>query len=223
MLAGNEILQLIKKDFITEFRLKYAFNGILIYLASTIFIAYLSFKVKVGALNSPTWNALFWIILLFTAVNAIAKSFVQENTGRSLYLYSVVNPQSIILAKMIYNSILMFVLGFSGYFFYSLILGNPVGDQSLFLLNLLLGGLGFASTLTLVSGIASKTSQSATLMAILSFPIIIPVMLMVIKVSMNAIDGLDRSVSQDEMITLLSINVMIATLSYLLFPFLWKS
>jgi heme exporter protein B len=86
-----------------------------------------------------------------------------------------------------------------------------------------LGGLGFASTLTLVSGIASKTSQSATLMAILSFPIIIPVMLMVIKVSMNAIDGLDRSVSQDEMITLLSINVMIATLSYLLFPFLWKS
>ena len=110
-----------------------------------------------------------------------------------------------------------------GYLVFSVILGNPVQDQGMFLLNLILGAVGFSACLTMVSGIASKASNNATLMAILSFPVIIPILLMAIRVSKNAIDGLDWSVSLDKIVTLMAINVIVAVTAYILFPYLWRS
>jgi heme exporter protein B len=117
----------------------------------------------------------------------------------------------------------MMLLSGIGFLFYSLVLGNPVEDKLLFFANIMLGSLGFSSTFTMVSAIASKANNSATLMAILSFPIIIPLLLILIKISKNAIDGLSRSVSWDDLAVLLAINILVSTVSYLLFPYLWKS
>jgi heme exporter protein B len=102
-------------------------------------------------------------------------------------------------------------------------MGNPVQDQPMFLLNLLLTAIGFSSCLTMVSAIAGKAGNNGTLMAILSFPILIPMLLVAIQISKNAIDGLDRGVSLDKVITLLAINGVVGATSYLLFPYLWKS
>jgi heme exporter protein B len=176
-----------------------------------------------GNLSIPTWNALFWIILLFSSVNAVAKSFVQEQQGRQLYYYMIASPESIILSKILYNTGLNLILALLGYGVFSVILGNPVQDQGLFLLNLVLGAMGFSASLTMVSGIASKAGNNSTLMAILSFPVIIPILLMAIRISKNALDGLDWSVSADKLLSLLAINVLVAATSYLLFPYLWRS
>jgi heme exporter protein B len=176
-----------------------------------------------GNLSIPTWNALFWIILLFSSVNAVAKSFVQEQQGRQLYYYMIASPESIILSKIVYNTGLTLILALLGFGVFSVVLGNPVQDQGLFLLNLVLGAMGFSASLTMVSGIASKAGNNATLMAILSFPVIIPILLMAIRISKNALDGLDWSVSSDKLLSLLAINVLVATTSYLLFPYLWRS
>jgi heme exporter protein B len=46
---------------------------------------------------------------------------------------------------------------------------------------------------------------------------------MVIRIAKNALDGLDRSLSLDELITLLAINTIVVTVSLLLFPYLWRS
>lgn len=219
----REVQILVKKELILEWRQRYALNGMLLYVASTILICYLSFNLKSNQLNPITWNALFWIIMLFTSVNAVAKSFIQERQGRFIYYYTIVSPQGVILSKIIYNSLLMVLLAGLGYLFYALVLGNPVQDKPLFLFNILLGAVGFSTTLTMVSGIASKTNNSSMLMAILSFPVIVPILLMVIKISKNAMDGLDRGASQDEIITLLSVNVIVGTVAYLLFPYLWRS
>jgi len=219
----REISQLINKDLILEWRLKYALNGMILYVGSTIFICYLSFNLKQNQIGPFTWNTLFWIIMLFVAVNAIAKSFIQENEGRQLYFYSLVQPQAIIAAKIIYNSLLMILLGGIAFLIYALVLGNPVQDPFLFILNLFMGGVGFSSTLTMISSIASKTNNSSSLMAILGFPIVIPVLLMVIKVSKNALDGVSRSASYDSLLVLSSLIVIVITLSLLLFPFLWRS
>jgi heme exporter protein B len=219
----DETRALIKKEIILEWRQRFALNGILLYLGSTVFLCYLSFGVKGNKLSPYVWNALFWIILLFTSVNAIAKSFMQERAGRMIYYYSIASPQAIIISKILYNAGLMMFLSLTGFLFYSIVLGNPVQDQLLFIINVILGALGFSCTLTMVSGIASKAGGNATLMAILSFPIIIPLLLLLIKVSKNALDGLDRGSSWDELIMLFAINLMITALSYILFPYLWKS
>lgn len=219
----NFILSLIKKEILLEWRQRYALNGILLYLVSTIFICYLSFNVKRNVLHPLTWNALFWIIQLFVAINAVAKSFIQEREGRYLYYYTLFSPQNLIVARIIYNSGLMLILAFSGYLMYSVILGNPVGNVSLFLTNLLLAAISFSLALTMISAIASKASNSQTLMAILGFPIVLPMLLMIIKISKYAIDGLTFSSASGEIITLLAINAIVVTASYILFPYLWRN
>lgn len=217
------VLEFIKKELKIEWRNKYALNGILLYLVSTIFICYLSFNVKSNQLNVVTWNALFWIIILFASINAVAKSFIQEKQERLLYYYTIISPQALIFARIMYNALLLILVALLGFFFYSIILGNPVITTWLFLAIILLASVGFSSTLTLISAIASKAGNNQTLMAVLGFPIILPMLLMVIKVSKNAIDGLALSASLDELITLLAINIIVGAVSFLLFPYLWRS
>lgn len=219
----KEISVLIHKEITLEWRQKYALNGILLYVVSAVFITYLSVGAKMGNLSIPTWNALYWIIMLFSAVNAVAKSFVQEHQGRQLYYYMIASPEAVILSKIIYNTGLTLILALLGYGVFSVILGNPVQDHGLFLLNLVLGAMGFSASLTMVSGIASKAGNNATLMAILSFPVIIPILLMAIRISKNALDGLDWSVSVDKLIALAAINAIVAAAGYILFPYLWRS
>ena len=214
---------LMRKEFLLEWRQRYALNGMLLYIVGAVFVCYLSFNARRGQLTPIVWNTLFWIILLFTAINAIAKSFVQERAGRQLYYYTLASPQQIILSKILYNTALMLVLSFLGFGVYAFVLGNSVQDVPLYLLTLVLGAVGFAASLTLVSGIASKAENPATLMAVLSFPVILPLLLMLLKVSKNALDGLDRSVSWNEIGTVLAIDTIVLTLSWLLFPFLWRS
>jgi len=219
----KQISVLIKKELTLEWRQKFALNGILLYVVSAVFITYLSFGARSGALSVPTWNALYWIIILFSAVNAVAKSFVQEHQGRQLYYYMIASPEAIILSKIIYNTGLTLILAILGYGVFSMILGNPVQDHGLFLLNLILGAMGFSASLTMVSAIASKAGNNATLMAILSFPVIIPILLMAIRISKNALDGLDWSVSADKFLSLLAINAIVGATAYILFPYLWRS
>ena len=195
----------------------------LLYVVSTVFVCYLSFNLRRGQLTPIVWNTIFWIIILFTAVNAIAKSFSQERHGRLIYYYNLCSPQAIIVSKIIYNSLIMLLLSGIGFGFYAFVMGNPVQDVGLYLICILLSAIGFASVLTLVAGIASKADNNATLMAVLSFPIILPMLLMTIRLAKNAMDGLDWSVSMDEITTLLAIDAIVVTLSCLLFPFLWRS
>ena len=219
----QEIWTLVKKEILLELRMKYALSGMVLYLLSSIFLGYITFSLGRTEINVPTWNVLFWIIMLFVATNSIAKSFIQESKDRLLYYYTIVNPQSIILSKIIFNCLLMFLLVFAGFLIYSILLGNPVEDIGLFLLNLLLASIGFSTAFTMISSIASKASNSGTLMAILGFPIIIPMLLLLIKISRNSIDGLARSTSLDEITTLLAIIIIAISTSILLFPYLWRS
>lgn len=215
----SEIIYLLKRDIALEWKQKYALNGLLLYIISTIFVCYLSFK---QVINIPTWNALFWIIILFTSINATSKSFSTESRGKLLYFYTLTSAHAVIISRIIYNALLMLLISLIGYVIYSLLIGNPVQDHTYFILGIVLGSVGLSSTLTLVAGIASKTNQNSTLMAILSFPVILPMLLILIKFSKNAADGLAHSVQQPYILALLSLNLVVFVLSLLLFPFLWK-
>jgi heme exporter protein B len=215
----SEIKYLLQKEILLEWKQKYAFNGLLLYVVSTVFICYLSFR---QIIDPPTWNALFWIILLFAAVNAVAKSFMQETRGRQLYMYTIVSAKAVILSKIIYNLLLMFVISLINLCFYSLFLGNMVEDMPMFILGLLLGSAGFSSVLTMISAIASKAGSNASMMAILSFPILIPMLITIIRFSKNAMDGLEAGVSSQFLLILLALNVLVVALSFLLFPYLWR-
>jgi heme exporter protein B len=214
----QEVRTLVYKDIILEWRSKYAINGILLYVLSTVFVCYQAFK----SVDTLVWNALFWIILLFASINAISRSFTQESPYRQLYYYTIISPKAVIMAKIIYNTLVMLLLSTIAYISYSITFSNPVGDPALYTLAVLLGSISFASVFTMVSGISAKAGNNSTLMAVLSFPVIVPLLIVLIKLSQNALNGLDRTVSSGEILVLLAINVITITISLLLFPYLWR-
>ncbi len=214
----NQVKTLVHKDLTLEWRSKHAINSILLYVVSTVFVCFQAFK----SVDTLIWNALFWIILLFASINAISRSFVQESQYRQLYYYSIASPKAIILSKTIYNTVLMVFLSLIAYLVYSIIFKNPVGDPLLYFLSVILGSISFATVFTMVSGISAKTGNNSTIMAILAFPVIIPLLIVLIKLSQNALQGLDRAISYGEIGVLIAINVITITISLLLFPYLWR-
>ncbi len=219
----NAVKILIAKELTLELRKKSVIAGIGLYLLSLTFICYLTFRLRQATINEITWAALFWLTMLFSVINSVAKSFIGEKKGLSIYYYSVATPQAIIISKIIYNTILCFVLSFAGYIFFSVFISNPVEDVALFMLTLALTSIGFSASLSLISGISAKANNGAVLMAVLSFPVVVGLLLMAIKITKNVLDGLDRSASYDELLNLVAINCISGALAYLLFPYIWRS
>ncbi len=208
----------MRKEATLEWRSKYALSGILLYVFSTVFIVYTAF-VQVAP---NVWNVLFWIIMLFASINAVVKSFAQENSDRQLYYYSLVNPIALLLAKMAYNAILLWVIGMLSWLSFQVVAGNPVRDAGAFITVILLGGLGFSITFTFISSLAGKADNSATLMAILSFPLVIPILMTLIKLSANALGLMQDTATETDVLTLLAIDLMLLGLSLVLYPFVWR-
>ncbi len=218
MLNKNAIKHLISKEFILEFRQKSTLAGIAVYIIATVFISALSFK---RIIQPTVWNSLFWIIFTFIAINVSGKSFIQETRGKGLFNFLYYNPRDFILSKIIYNMLLMAVLSLLTFFFYSWFVGNIVQDLGMFLLALLFSSTAFSGVLSLMSAIASKANNNAGLMAILSFPVLMPLLLVSIKLSKNAIDGLAWSVSSNYLLILVMLNIVVIALATILFNYLW--
>ena len=215
----TEIKYLVGKEIMLELKQKYVLNGILLYLVSTIFVTFLAFE---NAITGETWNSLFWIILLFVAVNGISKSFIQESPARHLYYYTIASPQSVVLAKILYNLLLMAILSVLSFAFFLLLMGNQVVNVPLFLLTLVFGSLSLSSALTMVAAIASRASHNFSLMAILSFPIVLPLLAILMKASRTALTSMDWSGLPSLLIILMTVNLAVIALAYLLFPYLWR-
>lgn len=209
---------LILKEINLEWRNKYALNGLILYVFAMVFLVYISFT----QIQAQTWNALFWIILFFASVNGVAKSFMLESQHRNLYYFSLAGPLAIFFSKLIYNILLLFILGLMCLGAMSLLATIDIANVPFFILALGLGCIGFSLTLTLTSAIASKANNRATLMAVLSFPLIIPILVLLIKLSLSAISGDAISAHVKDILILLAIDLIIASLAYILFPYLWK-
>jgi len=219
MLLKRDLAQLFLKEIRLELKQRYVINGILLYLVSTVFVTYLAFT---GTITPETWNSLFWIILLFVAVNGISKSFVQESPARHLYYYTITSAEAIVLSKILYNLLLMAILSVLALLFFILLMGNLIMNPGLFITALLLGSLGLSSVLTMIAAIASRASNNFSLMAILSFPIVLPLLMTLMKVSGSALNSMSWSGSIPLIAVLLIINVAVILLAYLLFPYLWR-
>jgi len=216
--SSKQIIALVKKDILLETRQQYTFYGVLLYVASTVYIVYLS----AGQPDEQTWNALFWIVELFVAVNAVAKSFLQDSRGRMLYYYTISGAGNYILAKTIFNVLLMMVMSLLTLLIFTLLLGNPVLYYGEFILISFLGGLGLSLVFTFLAAIAAKAQQQSALMAIMGFPVVVPQLLLLGKISAKVYSDALQSGWWQMVLLLLSLDILIVLLSLILFPFLWK-
>ena len=215
----SKIFTLLKKDFLLELRQQHTFFGILLYVASTIFVLYLA----MGRPDSTVYNGLFWMIQLFVCVNAVAKSFLQESKGRMIYFFSITSPVNFIIAKLIYSMVVMLLMVLVSLLLFSIFLGNPIINQFRFIGIACLGGFSLSLVFTLMAAIAAKAQQNAAVMAILGFPLIIPQLMLLIRLSKSAGGEVFRegAVMQISLL-LVGLDVLVIALAIVLFPFLWK-
>ena len=214
----RHIITLIKKDLLLEIRQQYTFYGVLLYVASTIFVVYLT----MGEPEETVWNALFWVIQLFVCVNAVAKSFLQDSKGRMLYYYSIAGARDYILSKLIFNALLMMSMTLLSLFVFTMLLGNPLINIFQFIGISLLGALGLSFIFTFLAAIAAKAQQQAALMAIMGFPIIIPQLLLLGKIAKSAFSSVVQAGLWQMVLLVVGLDLLIILLAIILFPFLWK-
>jgi len=209
---------LILKDIKLEFRQPVAINGLLLYIAATVMIIYMSFF----ELQPQIWNALFWIVMLFVSLNAVAKSFLLESRERNWYYFTLTSALAIILSKLLYNFILLLIAGIFTYVLYAVVLKNPVHHPELFVLALGMGAMSFASCFTLISAIASHTSNGSAIMPVLGFPLIIPIIALLIQISAAAFLPVADAHLCNKVFSLVAVNIIALLLSFILFPYLWQ-
>ncbi len=200
-----------------EVRQQYSFYGILLYIGATIFVLYLA----VDEPESKVWNGLFWVIQLFICINAVAKSFLQESKGRMLYFYSIASPTNFVLAKLLFNTLLMLAMSLLSMVLFSLFLGNPMQKMWQFTGLVLLGGWSLSLVFTFLAAIAAKAQQNAAIMAVLGFPIIVPQLLLLMQLSTAAFAPL-LIIPVSTVLLLFALDGLVILLAVILFPYLWK-
>ncbi len=213
----SHIWKLFKKDLLLEIRQQYSFYGIILYIGATIFVLF-------NAMDQPesrVWNSLFWVIQLFICINAVAKSFLQESRGRMLYYYTIASPTGFVLAKLLFNSLLMLVMSLLCLLLFVMFLGNPLQKVLPFIGLVLLGGWSLSLVFTFLAAIAAKAQQNAAIMAVLGFPIMIPQILLLVRLSNAAFAPL-LTIPVTTVLLLIALDLMVVILAVILFPFLWK-
>lgn len=214
----QRIIALFKKDLLVEFRNTFSLSSVILYVLATVYIIYTSFL----NLQTNVWNVIFWIVFLFVSVNALIRTFNQEHGNRNLYYYQIASPVEVFIAKLLYNILTLIILGLLTWLMFAFITGNRVRDFRLFGLCILLGSIGLSAVFTFVAAIGTKTSNSQVLTAILGFPCVIPILLVILKLSANAVGLINDTAYLTDVLILLSVDVILIGISVLLFPYLWR-
>ncbi len=215
----SQVIRVVNLNFKLEWRRRQSFLAILLYLLTSVYLAYLVFS---GLVDMVTWNALYWIILIFAAIQAAFRSFENEADRRFLIYYQMLRPEVLILGKAFYNFIYLFTVGLLGMLVFSFLLGDVISNKFAFLVILLIASAGLSAILTFVSGISAKAGDNPALPAILSIPLLYPQVITLSKTSIRALTGFSWSVNTPYLLVLLLLALISVLLSYLLFNYLWR-
>ena len=198
----KKIFIIIKKDLKIDISQGHMFFSVALYLISSIFVVYLSFG-SLGIKDLNTWVSLFWVIILFGAITSISKSFLYESKNRNYYYYFLFTPTELILSKLIYNFIFLSLLCFVAFGFYSLLVGNFIQSISFFILFLFIGAFSISNCLTLISAISNQVRNNSAIMSVLSFPIILPILLILINISKISASEFSWNLVEDDIYLLI--------------------
>lgn len=202
-----------------ELRERYALSGIVLYVLSAAFIVFSIWK----ELPPKEWGLTFWVIFLFCSLMAVLKTFGRESEGRYYYFYTLYHPLELFIAKAIYNLGLLFFIFLVLWGTLTLMAGNQIIRMTWFVITGGLASLGLAFLLTLITSIAIKTQQSASLTSILALPLMIPLLINMLRLTAYASGITPDDNPWNELSMLTGIISMVVGLSLWLFPYLWRS
>ena len=213
---------LFRKDWQSELRTRYAINALAMFILVTISV--ILFSIGSEKISEYLTGGLLWVVIFFSAMSGLSRAFVsEEERGTTLTLQLIAAPATIYSGKLVFNLTLVFLMNIVIAILYSALFDSfVINNVALFALAFLFGNIGIAVSSTIIAAIISKASSKGTLYPVLSFPILLPLILMLLEITKFAIDGKSIEDSFVELAVLVCYDVIMLTASYLLFDFIWK-
>ena len=214
----RQIAHLFWWELKTEWRNRYALGSVLLYVVATTVVIYFA----VRQFSPMTFNALFWVVLFFGATVASGRSFLREGGRRHYYFYTLASPEALLVSKLLYNTLIIWLIsGLSWALLSFFAAENYVFEPAYFTLALLLGGIGLSAILTFVAAVAARAGGNGTLMAVLSFPLIIPLLFLLVNAGGYAV-GLTSGQQSSYLLLAVAIDLLAMAVGLVLFPFVWR-
>ena len=212
----------LKKDFASELRTRYAVNALVMFVVTTLSI--ILFALGGENVSTEILAGLLWIIIFFAAMSGLSRTFVsEEERGTTMTLQLLARPSSVYFGKLGFNVALILSLSLLIVVLYLIFISNfVVRSYDIFITTLLLGGVGLASASTVIAAIIAKANTKGTLYPVLSFPILLPLLIAVIHATKLSMEGAPFVEAMGDFQLLVSYAVVVITASYLLFDFIWK-
>ncbi len=211
----KQILYFVKKEFDVDFKRDGSIASIFAYLLSVLFSVSLLFKNK----HTPvSYSSVFLIIFSFTSIISSYRNFIKENNDAGLWNYVMYSPYIYILGKTLYLIILNTLTGFLLLILFIVFNGNLIENIHLFVLNIIGLSVGLGALLSLMGNISSKTDGNFTLMSIMSFPLLLPLLILGAKLSIAAVQNIPFTMNTKYLISLFALDIIILLLTIILFP-----
>ncbi len=213
---------IFSKDLYSELRTRYALNSLLMFVVVTLSIILFS---TAGETVSPSLSAgILWIIIFFAAMSGLSRSFVsEEERGTSMTLQLWVTPSSVLVGKLLFNSLLIYILNVMIILAYMLTMPSFVVKTPLiFFTTILIGTFGLSAASTFIAAIISKANSKGTLYPVLSFPILLPLLMSVIDATRLSVDGAAFGEAIGDFKIMFSYCVVVTTVAIVLFDFVWR-
>jgi len=216
-----KVLAVTRKDITAEFRTRYAINSILMFALVTLTV--ISMALGLMTPDSDLMAALFWVILFFAAMSGLAQVFIkEEEAGTALILKLSTEGLVIFFGKLIFNLLLLTVLSVLIVPLFIILLKVTPQNWAVFLIGLVLGDIGLAGATTIIAAIVAKATVKGALFTVLSFPILLPLLMAVIDITKVAFGGGNFGDISTGLQLLVAYDVVMVTVSVMLFDFVWR-
>lgn len=216
-----KVLAVARKDITAEFRTRYAVNSILMFALVTLTV--ISMALGLITPDSDLMAALFWVILFFAAMSGLAQVFIrEEDAGTALILKLSTEGLVIFFGKLIFNLLLLAVLSVIIVPLFIILLKVSPQNWPVFLIGLALGDIGLAGATTIIAAIVAKATVKGALFTVLSFPILLPLLMASIEITKVAFGGGGFGDISAALQLLVAYDVVMVTISVMLFDFVWR-
>ncbi len=213
------IIYIIHKDLLSDAREQFSFLSAILYLVT---ITWVVFKVF-GDLTGPTRIGIYWILLTFTAVNIVTGSFGSISSRRKLTHYQFYDPFEVLSAKLILNFAKVLFAGLFLLLLLKVFTEHQLQDPVLFGKTLVLTATGIVAALTLVSSMTVYASNQNALLTILAIPLLLPVLLIGMKVSLVSERMFFDSAVNSNLLMLFGLDIVMIVLGLILITITWKA
>ncbi len=209
------------KDLRLELRNRYALNAILMFAVTTL--AVVSFSLGQSGLSPKLQAALFWIVVFFSAMSGLAQVFIrEEESGTALALRLLADPDPVFMGKLLFNFSLLALMTMIVTPLFFIFTDAPAEHALTFIPVLALGVIGLSGATTIVAAIISRASVKGALFAVLSFPILMPLLMALVGATETVFDGGGLMAVSSELQFLTAYSVVMITASIMLFKFVWQ-